>query len=162
MNYTPYIMPNVCEWSPAPEFEFPAPTKGQHTPYILPPGLPPYRMVCDRNQCAPMAFDTQNSGLDRPGALGMPLIYNRGMPGPWQRVGYVVANGGDVNTRDKTMPLFARTIDTRRDKYDFRVTDVNGVAIDVASNHRWYSSGDSVHVDGRDTPYTVKLYKEYV
>jgi hypothetical protein len=99
--------------------------------------------------------------LDNDGWPGMvlPQIWERGVPGPWQRVGYVVSKHED--TKDKTMPLFARKLEFRSNRYDYRVTDTNSVAIEVANNVRWLESGEKVHVDGRPHPYTVKVYSEF-
>lgn len=93
-----------------------------------------------------------------PGAL-LPQIYTRGVPGPWQRVGYVVSSRED--TKDKTMPLFARKLEYRSNRYDYRVTDTNSVAIEVAQNSKWLNDGDKLHVDGRSHPYHVKVYSEF-
>ena len=191
MEYTPFIFPNVCEWSTSPMVEPSAPTKPQNTPYILPPYLPLQRVVCDptgRYGCAVEANSLQNSELEQDGffpelARGsypypssypypgnvLPQLYTRGPAGPWQRVGYVVADNPDrhlghgENVRDKTMPLFARKRNNNRSntRYDYRVTDTNDVAIDVATNVQWLFSGEKVHVDGRSEVYTVKVYSEF-
>jgi hypothetical protein len=59
------------------------------------------------------------------------------------------------------MPLFAQKIDYRNNRFNYRVTDTNSVAIDVARNVRWLDSGERVHVEGRTHPYTVKVYAEF-
>jgi len=163
MDYTPFIFP-TCEWASAPQVEPSAPIKPQNTPYILPPYLPPERVVCDpsgRYGCALEAPSLQNSELLNDGwpAAVLPQIYSRGNPGPWQRVGYVVSVHEPV--KDKTMALFARKLDYRGNRYDYRVTDTNSVAIDVAHNVRWLDNGARVHVDGREHPYHVKIYSEF-
>ena len=162
MDFTPFIFPNACDWSPAPMFPPIAPVKPQNTPYILPPFLPPQRIICDaRFGCAIEAPSLENSQLDNDGwpMAVLPQIYTRGVPGPWQRVGYVVSSHEEV--KDKTMPLFARKLEYRSNRYDYRVTDTNSVAIEVAHNVRWLNDGDKVHVDGRHHPYHVKVYSEY-
>jgi hypothetical protein len=164
MNYTPFIFPNICEWAPAPQVAPFAPTKPQNTPYTLPPFLPPQRVVCDptgQYGCAIEAPSLDNSELLNDGwpAMTLPQIWSRGNPGPWQRIGYVVSSHEEP--KDKTMALFARKTNFRNNRYDYRVTDTNGVAIDIAQNVRWLDSGEHVHVDGRSHPYTVKVYSEF-
>jgi hypothetical protein len=111
--------------------------------------------------CGIEAPSLENSQLDNGGwpEAVLPQIYTRGLPGPWQRVGYVVSTHED--TKDKTMPLFARKQEYRSNRYDYRVTDTNSVAIEVSYNRHWLNSGEKVHVDGRDHPYTVKIYSEF-
>lgn len=164
MNYSPFIFPNMCEWSPAPQVELVAPIKPQNTPYILPPYLPPQRVVCDPSGmygCAIEASSLENSELVNDGWPGatLPQLWSRGVPGPWQRVGYVVSS--HESTKDKTMPLFARKLGNRSNRYDYRVTDTNSVAIEVAHNVRWLDEGHKVRVDGREHPYHVKIYSEF-
>lgn len=161
-EYTPFIWPDMCNWAPAPQVEPTAPIKPQNTPYILPPYLPPQRLVCDPFYgCAIEAPSLENSELANDGwpGLTLPQLWSRGTPGPWQRVGYVVST--HEPTKDKTMPLFAQKLDYRNNRYNYRVTDTNSVAIDVARSVRWLDSGERVHVEGRTHPYTVKVYAEF-
>lgn len=166
IDYTPFIFPNVCQWSPAPQVEPVAPIKPQNTPYVLPPYLPAQRVVCDptgQYGCAIEAPSLENSELSNDGWPGLggtlPQLWSRGTPGPWQRVGYVVSSYEP--TKDKTMPLFAQKIDYRNYRYNYRVIDTNSVAVDVARNVRWLDSGERVHVAGRKHPYTVEVYAEF-
>lgn len=141
-----------------------APVKPQNTPYILPPYMPERRIVCDPSGvygCGLEAPSLENSMLINDGwpDMVLPQIWQRGPPGPWQRIGYVVSTHED--TKDKTMPLFAKKLQFRSNRYDYRVTDTNGVAIEVANNVRWLNDGEKVKVDGREHLYSVRVYSEY-
>jgi hypothetical protein len=111
--------------------------------------------------CAVEAPSLENSELLNDGWPGqtLPQLWSRGTPGPWQRVGYV--SSSHESTKDKTMPLFAQKLDYRNNRYNYRVTDTNAVAIDVARKVQWLDSGERVHVEGRSHPYTVQVYSEY-
>jgi len=151
--FTPFFIPDAMTCV--------APVKPQNTPYTLPPLYLGSRVVCDMNECAIEAPPIRNFELSNDGwpIAALPQIYPRGLPGPWQRVGYVVSSHEDV--KDKTMPLFAQKLDYSRNKYNYRVTDTNGVAIDVARNVRWLDEGAKVFVDGRTHPYHVRIYCEF-
>jgi hypothetical protein len=164
------LKPNICSPMVCPEYPPIAPIKPQNTPYVIP--QPCYTPVCSlvTGTCELQGPSTQNSQLQNfpsgsfrssfsPFLNPLPQIYSRGVYGPWQKVGYVVSSNEPV--KDRTMQLYARIIDRRRDRYDYRVTDTNGVAIDIDSGVKWKSSGDIVKVDGRIDPYTIKLYREF-
>lgn len=156
------LNPNTCSRTICPAYPPTSPVRAQYTPYVIP--QPCYTSVCSpvTDTCSLQGASLQNAQLhgSLSGSLNsLPQIYNRGVNGPWQKVGYVVSSVEPV--KDRTMQLYARVVDRRRDRYDYRVTDTNGVAIDVDSVCKWKSNGDVVKIDGRTDPYTIKLYKEF-
>ena len=99
---------------------------------------------------------------------GMPIdsplnrILVREPVGPWELVGFLsTAEPVDAQSRDRTMVLYAQTVDTRRDKYNYRVIDSNGVPIDVGEKVRWKSNGESMTVPSQSSTYTINLYDRF-
>ena len=66
----------------------------------------------------------------------------------------------DDNVFEKTMPLFARKLDYRRNSYDYRVVDTNSVPIDVGHRVQWKMSGERVFVQGYGE-YTIHIYDNF-
>lgn len=136
-------------------------------------GVPPGSMAPIAPQATPYIVpDTCYSISSRTGAitnmvdprLSSPLnqIFSRGPSSGWQRIGFVAKEGGRDKTTDssaKTMPLFMRAYGGRS-RYDYRVVDSNGVAIDVATNARWKDDDDVVEVTAYGK-YKVKIYSEF-
>jgi hypothetical protein len=82
--------------------------------------------------------------------------------GPWELVGFITTNDpGDSQSRDRTMVFYAQTVDTRRDRYNYRVLDSNGVPIDVGEKVRWKSNGETLSVPGQSATYTINLYDKF-
>ena len=85
----------------------------------------------------------------------LPVIYTRGPPSPWLRIGYLTSNN-----KVKSMPLYHRQLSSGRSRYDYRAQDNNGVMLEVADNVKWKDDGDNVDVPGYGT-YTVRIYSEF-
>lgn len=101
-------------------------------------------------------------GLDL--ELDSPLnrILQREPVGPWTAVGYVTSDEADaLQSRDRAMTLHAQTVDTRRDRYNYRVTNSNGVALDLGDKVDWIMEGTTVSVPGQISTYTVHLYQKF-
>ena len=88
-------------------------------------------------------------------APAIPVIYTRGPPSPWLRIGYLTSDN-----KVKSMPLFHRQLSSGRSRYDYRAQDNNGVMLEIGENVKWKDDGDIVHVEGYGT-YTVRIYSEF-
>jgi len=88
-------------------------------------------------------------------APALPVIYTRGPPSPWLRIGYLTSDN-----KVKSMPLYHRQLSSGRNRYDYRAQDNNGVMLEVADNVQWKDDGDHVHVPGYGT-YVVRIYSEF-
>lgn len=86
-------------------------------------------------------------------------ILQREVVGEWHVVGYLTTTNMDiVATRERTMRLFVQAVDRRRDRYNYGVSDANGVWLIVGENRAWIMDGDTVTVPGYANLYTVTLY----
>ena len=99
---------------------------------------------------------------------GMPLdsplnrILQREPVGPWTVVGYVTTDDPSMaQSRDRTMVLHAQTVDTRRDRYNYRVVDSNSVPLDLGEKVNWIMDGSGVSIPGQSSPYTAHLYQKF-
>jgi hypothetical protein len=126
-----------------------APVAPQPTPYVVPDMC--YSVSSRTGAAVKMTDPRFNSPLNQ--------VYSRGPSSAWQRVGFVAKEGDFVDTGAKTMPLFMRAYGGRS-RYDYRVVDNNGVAIDVAVNVRWKDDDDNVDVTAYGK-YKVKIYNEF-
>ena len=80
----------------------------------------------------------------------------------WKLVGYVVTqDAGVAQSQDRTMMLHAQRILNRRERYNYRVVDSNGVGIDVGEKVEWLMHGATLTVPSQPSPYTVHLYKPF-
>ena len=89
--------------------------------------------------------------------LDSPLnrILQRPPTGPWRLVGYATSEGNN------NMLVYAQTVDSRRNKYNYRVVDTDGIPMDADENVQWIMSGDTLKVNGNDTVFTLQLYRPY-
>lgn len=82
--------------------------------------------------------------------------------GPWTVVGYVTTlDTSMAQSRDRTMMLHAQLVRTRRERYNYRVIDSNGVALDVGEKVSWMMHGSVIAVPGQASTYTVHLYQNF-
>ncbi len=89
-------------------------------------------------------------------------ILTRGPVGPWNLVGYAQTNDpANSSSRDRTMMVYAQRVDQGRNRYNYRVTDSNGVPLDLGENVNWKMSGDTLSVPGQSTSYQLQLYSNY-
>jgi hypothetical protein len=126
-----------------------APIAPQPTPYIVPDTC--YSVSSRTGVVTNMVDPRFSSPLNQ--------VFSRGPSSAWQRVGFVAKEGHAVDTGAKTMPLFMRAYGGRS-RYDYRVVDNNGVAIDVATNVRWKDDDDKVDVTAYGK-YKIKIYSEF-
>lgn len=99
-----------------------------------------------------------------PGPIDSPLnrVLTRGPQGPWKMVGYAVTNDPDnTEARDRTMQVYAAALDRSRNRYNYRVTDSNGIPLVVEEKADWKYDGDQLSVPGQPTGYTLTLYDNY-
>jgi len=113
-------------------------------------------------------------------------ILSRGAVGPWMLVGAAIATaarsgaaaserrlrgrrrdendgGGDDNDkerRDRTMRVYAQSVDAARDRYNYRVVDSNNVPLEIGENVRWLDDGDALYVPGYGH-YRLQLYGRF-
>lgn len=142
----------------------------------LPP--PAFAMAAYRRPQVPpqVPFDTP---LNR--------ILSRGAVGPWMLVGAAIAaarhsgaerrphlrgrrrdeDGGDGGgedddkaRRDRTMRVYAQSVDAARDRYNYRVVDGNNVPLEIGENVRWLDDGDALYVPGYGH-YRLQLYGRF-
>jgi hypothetical protein len=88
-------------------------------------------------------------------------ILTRQPTGPWRLVGAAVVHSGNAPPKERTMMVYAQSVDAARDRYNYRVVDNNNVPLDVGSSVRWKSDGDVLHVPGYPHAYTLQLYNQY-
>jgi hypothetical protein len=89
-------------------------------------------------------------------------VLTRGPTGPWNLVGYVTNDKpSDASSRDRTMMVYAQRVDAGRNRYNYRVTDNNGVPLDISDNVHWKMDGDVIHVPGQSHKFTLHLYNNY-
>lgn len=88
-------------------------------------------------------------------------ILTRQPTGPWRLVGAAVVRDGRAPPKERTMMVYAQSVDAARDRYNYRVVDNNNVPLDVGSSVRWKGDGDVVHVPGYPHAYTLQLYNQY-
>lgn len=120
----------------------------------FPPSFPP----SSSTTCGSGIHSVANMPIDSP----LNRILVREPVGPWELVGFITTNDPtDAQSRDRTMVLYSQTVDTRRDRYNYRVLDSNGVPIDVGEKVRWKSNGETLSVPGQSATYTINLYDKF-
>jgi hypothetical protein len=89
-------------------------------------------------------------------------LLTRGPVGPWNLVGYAVTDSpGTSSSRDKSMLVYAQRIDRGRDRYNYRITDSNNVPMDVGESVHWKSEGETIHVPGQPSDFTLHVYESF-
>lgn len=88
-------------------------------------------------------------------------VLTRGPTGPWNLVGYITNNSEHAASRDRTMMVYAQRVDAGRNRYNYRVTDNNGVPLDISDNTHWKTDGDIMHVPGQHHTFTLHLYSQF-
>ena len=82
--------------------------------------------------------------------------------GPWRVVGYVTTvDTSMAQSRDRTMMLHAQLVPTRRERYNYRVIDSNGVALDVGEKVSWIMHDSVISIPSQAAAYTVHLYQNF-
>lgn len=116
-----------------------------------------------RRPFLPQTFNYVNGGMNVYEPADSPLnrILQRPPTGPWQLVGAAVAHDQHVAPKEKTMLVYAQTVDSARDRYNYRVVDGNSVPLDVGYKIHWKSNGDSVSIPGYHNNYHLKLYETF-
>jgi hypothetical protein len=108
--------------------------------------------------CGSGIGNVRNMPLDSP----LNRILQREPVGPWSLVGYVTTDDPTLaQSRDRTMLLHAQTVDTRRDRYNYRVVDSNGVPLDLGEKVNWIMDGSNVSIPGQSATYTAHLYQNF-
>jgi hypothetical protein len=182
IDSNPYMTTPVISFFPsAPTVGGVAPVAPRHTPYAVPPtecflNLNTGAVACRSTESygGLPSSDMFYSGL--PYGMGTGLNSVHGMPldsplnrilqrepvGPWQVVGYVTTDTPAMaQSRDRTMALHAQTVDTRRDRYNYRAVDSNGVPLDLGEKVNWIMDGSPVAIPGQSATYTAHLYKNF-
>lgn len=166
---------NYASFSPnAPRQTTVAPVAPRHTPYVV----EPTECFMNLRTGAVACVNTESSGgLPLGNQLNHSLQFNRTiMPmdsplnrilqrepvGPWVLVGYVTTDDPTMaQSRDRTMILHCQTVDTRRDKYNYRVVDSNGVPLDLDEKVKWIMDNSVVSIPGQSSTYTAHLYQDF-
>jgi hypothetical protein len=159
-------------------------TYDNYTCNNLPEFKSPYVQSPPRNQCwqnlgsgAVVCTNTESVGeLQSEHTFGSGIHSVAGVPtdsplnrilarepvGPWELVGYITTDDAvNAQSRDRTMVVHAQTVDTRRDRYNYRVLDSNGVPIDVGEKVQWKMDGETFGVPGQSATFTMHLYDKY-
>ena len=146
------------------------------TPYVVPPtecfmSLRTGAVTCHNTESvgeleSPMygRGGGYGSGLGRGMPLDSPLnrILTREPVGPWTLVGYATTDDPAMaQSRDRTMGIYSQTVDTRRDRYNYRVGDSNNVPLDLGEKVTWVMDGAAVTVPGQSATYTAHLYQNF-
>ena len=168
--------PNVPIQPDAPGALSVSPVAGRPTPYVTPPSncwqnLGSGQVVCMANESHGGLYGAGGvvgggvGGMYPPvGGIDSPLsrILTREPTGPWRLVGYATANDTTgTQSRDRSMMVYSQTVDTRRDKYNYRVVDSNGVPLDIGDTIGWKMDGEVVGVPGQSGDYTLHLYPNF-
>jgi hypothetical protein len=89
-------------------------------------------------------------------------ILTRQPVGPWELVGTAVTDAASTSqSRDRTMLVYAQTVDTARDRYNYRVVDSNQVPLDVQEKTGWKTEGTKLQIPGQSSDYTLNLYRRF-
>jgi hypothetical protein len=169
-------------YADAPEYPPLAPVKGRATPYTAPPRVCTVNYHTGTVKCwdnesrgglygtgagaypfIPRTFNHVQAGMtvNEPADSPLNRILQRPPTGPWQLVGAAVAQGGHAPAEEKTMMVYAQTVDASRDRYNYRVVDSNSVPLDVAHKVHWKQEGDALHVPGYGANYQLHLYERF-
>ena len=145
------------------------------SPYVQPPprnqcwqNLGSGAVVCTNTDSIGELESERRFGSGMHSVAGLPTdsplnrILTREPMGPWELVGYITTEDvGNAQSRDRTMVIHAQTVDTRRDRYNYRVLDSNGVPIDVGEKVQWKMDGETLSVPGQSASFTFHLYDKY-
>jgi hypothetical protein len=143
-----------------------APTAGRATPYVTDPlqcwqNLGSGEVTCLNNESHGGLSGIRNVPsipFDSP----LNRILTREPVGPWELVGFITTDDPTLaQSRDRTMTMYAQTVDRRRDRYNYRVVDSNAVPLDIGDKVRWKSDGESVAIPGQSATYTMHLYGQF-
>ena len=86
-------------------------------------------------------------------------ILSRQALGPWQLVGAAITDKpGDTASKDRTMLVYAQSVDSARNRYNYRIVDNNSVPIDIGEKIAWKDDHAPLHVPGYPNKYRLKLY----
>lgn len=89
-------------------------------------------------------------------------ILTRQPTGPWKLVGTAITDSPtDSQSRDRTMMVYSQSVDTARDRYNYRVVDSNNVPLDLEEKVHWKTDDSSMDVPGQSAAYKLKLYNQY-
>ena len=166
----------TCGMAPTISFSPDAPSPGslsltpvaaRNTPYVTPPtncwqNLGTGQVTCTATgshgglypETLPFATMPIDSPLNR--------ILTREPVGPWNLVGYASTNdAAGTSSRDRNLTVYAQSVDTRRDRYNYRVVDSNGVPLDIGDTVQWKMDGGSLSVPGQASDYTLHLYPNF-
>lgn len=143
-----------------------APVAARNTPYVTPPSNCWQNLGTGQITCTATG---SHGGLYpetvvSPMPIDSPLnrILTREPVGPWKLVGYASTNNAaGTDSRDKTMTMYVQSVDRRRDRYNYRVVDSNGVPLDIGDTVQWKMDGESITVPGQPSDYTLHLYPNF-
>ena len=101
--------------------------------------------------------------LPRMQMLDSPLnrILTRQAVGPWEVVGAAVASDKDTSTNTRAMLVYAQSVDTARNRYNYRVIDNNNVPLDLEYKVAWKDDHAPLHIPGYPHKYHLHLYDNY-
>lgn len=158
INSTTYGSPAVVAFSPNAPCGAPRPS-----PYVTNPlqcwqNLGTGEVSCLNNESRGGLVRSAVMPLDSP----LNRILTREPVGPWELVGFVTSNDvSSTQSRDRTMTVYAQTVDTRRNRYNYRVVDSNSVPMDVGDKVEWKSDGETMSIPGQGATYTLHLYGNF-
>ena len=159
-----------------------APVSGRATPYTIAPlqctvnvrtgtvrcvdneshgELHPYLTTFTRVPRSNMNYVVGSSVVAEPPDSPLNRILSRPPTGPWELVGAAVTHRKDTLPEAKTMMVYAQTVDSARDRYNYRVVDSNGVPLDIGYKVRWKGNGDLLEIPGYGRHYELMLYQTY-
>lgn len=160
------------------------PVQGRATPYTIAPlqctvnvrtgtvrcvdneshgELHPYASLQPRRVPVPsnMNYVVGSSVVGEPPDSPLNRILSRPPTGPWELVGAAVTHRRETLPEAKTMMVYAQTVDSARDRYNYRVVDSNGVPLDIGYKVRWKGNGDRLEIPGYGHHYELMLYQTY-
>ena len=89
-------------------------------------------------------------------------ILTRQPIGPWQLVGAAVTEfPTDTSSKDRTMLVYAQTVDGARNRYNYRVVDSNSVPLNVGHKVQWKDEHSHLHIPGYPSKYKLHLYDTF-
>ena len=66
--------------------------------------------------------------------------------------------GGGTRVARGTMLVYAQSVDSARNRYNYRIVDNNSVPIDIGEKIAWKDDHAPLHVPGYPNKYRLKLY----
>lgn len=137
-------------------------------PFQPPPtwaGDPTGPVVLQSYVTSPVPRDNFNYVVGRnvviPERADSPLnrILTRQALGPWQLVGAAITDlPNHTASKDRTMLVYAQSVDSARNRYNYRIVDNNNVPLDIAEKVHWKDDHAPLHVPGYPHKYQLKLY----